>query len=83
MQMFSVLCQSFYLLCCSCSCEHYPLQDQDCAYNKSGKAAECRGYKEVKKGSEYALASAVAKVGPVSVGIDAMQSTFQFYKRGE
>lgn len=67
----------------SCLCEQCPLQDQQCAYNKSGKAAEIRGYKEVKKGSENALASAVAKVGPVSVGIDAMQSTFQFYKKGE
>ncbi|XP_076844522.1 cathepsin K-like [Brachyhypopomus gauderio] len=56
--------------------------DQQCAYNKSGKAAECRGFKEVQKGSERALMSAVAKVGPVSVGIDAMQSTFQFYKSG-
>ncbi|KAG7336002.1 hypothetical protein KOW79_000695 [Hemibagrus wyckioides] len=64
--------------------EAYPYvgEDQQCAYNKSGKAAECRGFKEVKKGSEYALASAIAKVGPVSVGIDAMQSTFQFYKKG-
>ncbi|KAG9276598.1 cathepsin K [Astyanax mexicanus] len=64
--------------------EAYPYvgEDQQCAYNKSGKAAACRGFKEVKKGSEGALTSAVAKVGPVSVGIDAMQSTFQFYKRG-
>ncbi|XP_062848544.1 cathepsin K [Trichomycterus rosablanca] len=64
--------------------EAYPYmgQDEPCAYNKSGKVAEIRRYKEVKKGSEYALASAVAKVGPVSVGIDAMQSTFQFYKSG-
>lgn len=64
--------------------EAYPYvgEDQQCAYNKSGKAAACRGFKEVQKGSERALTSAVAKVGPVSVGIDAMQSTFQFYKRG-
>uniref|UniRef100_W5LHM9 Cathepsin K n=1 Tax=Astyanax mexicanus TaxID=7994 RepID=W5LHM9_ASTMX len=64
--------------------EAYPYvgEDQQCAYNKSGKAAACRGFKEVKKGSEGALTSALAKVGPVSVGIDAMQSTFQFYKRG-
>uniref|UniRef100_A0A4W4DMM6 Cathepsin K n=1 Tax=Electrophorus electricus TaxID=8005 RepID=A0A4W4DMM6_ELEEL len=64
--------------------ESYPYvgMDQQCAYNKSGKAAECRGFKEVQKGSEKALMSAIAKVGPVSVGIDAMQSTFQFYKSG-
>ncbi|XP_066538545.1 cathepsin K [Hoplias malabaricus] len=64
--------------------EAYPYvgQDEQCAYNKSGKAAACRGYKEVQKGSERALTSAVAKVGPVSVGIDAFQPTFQFYKRG-
>ncbi|XP_053350967.1 cathepsin K-like [Clarias gariepinus] len=64
--------------------EAYPYvgQEQRCAYNKSGKAAQCQGFEEVKKGSEDALASALVKVGPVSVSIDAGQSTFQFYKSG-
>ncbi|XP_030637183.1 cathepsin K [Chanos chanos] len=60
----------------------YVGQDQQCAYSASGKAAECRGYKEVPEGNERALASALVKAGPVSIGIDATLSTFQFYKRG-
>lgn len=59
-----------------------PLQDQQCAYNSSARAATCKGYKEIPEGNERALTSAVAKVGPVSVGIDAMQSTFLYYKSG-
>lgn len=62
---------------------HYcPLQDQQCAYNSSARAASCKGYKEIPQGNERALTTAVAKVGPVSVGIDAMQSTFLYYKSG-
>lgn len=64
--------------------ESYPYvgMDEQCAYNVSGKAAACKGYKEIPQGNERALAAAVAKVGPVSVGIDAMQSTFLYYKSG-
>ncbi|XP_028837146.1 cathepsin K [Denticeps clupeoides] len=56
--------------------------NQSCQYTESGKAAGCKGYKEVKEGCERALMVAVAKAGPVSVGIDATLSTFQFYKKG-
>lgn len=59
------------------------LQDQPCRYNSSGMAAQIKGYKEVPKGNERALAVALFKVGPVSVGIDATQPTFQFYQRGQ
>lgn len=45
-------------------------------------AAQCKSYKEVPVGDEHALAVALYKVGPVSVAIDAMQSSFQFYKKG-
>lgn len=64
--------------------EAYPYvgEDQPCRYNSSGMAAQCKGYKEVPVGNEHALAVAVWKVGPVSVGIDAMQSSFQFYQKG-
>lgn len=58
------------------------LQDQPCHYNSSGIAADCKGFKEIPEGDERALAVALFKVGPVSVGIDATQSTFQFYQRG-
>ena len=54
----------------------------DLAYNVSGMTASCRGYKEIPEEDERALTVAVAKVGPVSVGIDATLSTFQFYQKG-
>ena len=44
--------------------------------------ASCRGYKEIPEEDERALTVAVARVGPVSVGIDATLSTFQFYQKG-
>lgn len=59
------------------------LQDQPCRYNSSGMAAQCKGFKEIPEGNERALAVALFKVGPVSVGIDATLSTFQFYQRGQ
>ncbi|TRY90438.1 hypothetical protein DNTS_018930 [Danionella cerebrum] len=64
--------------------ESYPYVgiDQQCAYNSSGRAASCKGFKEIPQGNERALTCALAKVGPVSVGIDAMQSTFLYYKSG-
>ncbi|KAK1151588.1 cathepsin K-like [Acipenser oxyrinchus oxyrinchus] len=64
--------------------EAYPYTGEqgECIYNKTGRAATCKGFKEIPEGSERALHSAVAKVGPVSVGIDATLSSFQFYKRG-
>ncbi|KAM6910416.1 uncharacterized protein FYW49_012343 [Xenentodon cancila] len=64
--------------------EAYPYigEDEPCRYNSSGMAAQCKGYKEVPEGDEHALAVALFKVGPVSVGIDATLSTFQFYQKG-
>ncbi|XP_053561461.1 cathepsin K [Bombina bombina] len=57
-------------------------EDEECKYDPAGKAAKCKSYKNVTEGSEKALKKAVATVGPVSVGIDASQSTFQFYSKG-
>ncbi|KAL4646759.1 cathepsin L-like [Arapaima gigas] len=64
--------------------EAYPYigQEEQCAYSQAGWAASCRGYKEIKLGDEWALQVALAKVGPVSVAIDASLYSFQFYKRG-
>lgn len=60
----------------------YVGEDQPCRYNSSGSMAEVKGFKEVPVGDERALAAAVYKVGPVSVGIDAALGTFQFYQKG-
>lgn len=64
--------------------EAYPYvgEDQPCRYNSTGMAAQCKGYKEIPVGNEHALAVAVWKVGPVSVGVDATLNTFQFYQKG-
>merc|ERR1712228_663993 len=45
------------------------------------KAGKITGYKDVTPNSEDALMAAVAE-GPVSIAIEADQSTFQFYKTG-
>ncbi|XP_054662344.1 cathepsin K isoform X2 [Grus americana] len=60
----------------------YVGQDESCMYNPRGKAAKCRGYREIPEGNEKALKRAVARIGPVSVGIDASLPSFQFYSRG-
>lgn len=52
-------------------------------YNPTGKAAKCRGYKEIPEGNEKALKRAVARVGPISVAIDASLTSFQFYSKGK
>lgn len=61
----------------------YPYQpfDNKCSYNKNKVVAKFKGYKDV-KGGEAGLKEAVAKIGPISVGIDASNPSFQFYKSG-
>ncbi|KAF5916192.1 hypothetical protein HPG69_010551 [Diceros bicornis minor] len=61
----------------------YVGQDESCMYNPTGKAAKCRGYREIPVGNEKALKRAVARVGPVSVAIDASLTSFQFYSKGK
>ncbi|XP_073423312.1 cathepsin K isoform X1 [Dendrobates tinctorius] len=63
---------------------YYPYigQDEGCLYNPSGKAAGCRGFKEIPKGDEKSLKRAVAQIGPVSVSIDASLPSFHFYSKG-
>lgn len=45
-------------------------------------AASCKGYEEVPVGDEKALGSTLYQVGPISVGIDAQLTSFQFYSKG-
>lgn len=60
----------------------YVGEDQPCRYNATGMAAQCSGYQELPVGDEHALAVALFKVGPVSVGIDATQTSFLYYSKG-
>lgn len=67
--------------CCCCRC-FLCVQDQPCQYSPQGMAASCKGYEEVPVGDEKALGSALYQVGPISVGIDAQLTSFQFYSKG-
>ena len=63
----------------------YPYQAQgplQCRFNRANVGATITGYKDVQSGSELALQTASAQIGPVSVAIDASHSSFQFYTKG-
>ncbi|XP_074547873.1 cathepsin L.1 [Halichoeres trimaculatus] len=60
----------------------YEAEDGQCRFNPATIGATCTGYVDVKEGDEDALKEAVATVGPVSVGIDASQMSFQLYESG-
>uniref|UniRef100_A0A3P9B5E1 Cathepsin L.1 n=1 Tax=Maylandia zebra TaxID=106582 RepID=A0A3P9B5E1_9CICH len=64
--------------------ESYPYEAEDgkCRYNPDNIGATSTGYTDVSQGDEDALKEAVATIGPVSVGIDASQMSFQFYESG-
>ncbi|CAN1123322.1 Senescence-specific cysteine protease SAG39 [Linum perenne] len=60
----------------------YDAADGTCNANKEGSsAAQINGYEDVPANSEAALLKAVANQ-PISVAIDAGDSSFQFYKSG-
>ncbi|XP_054278065.1 procathepsin L-like [Macrosteles quadrilineatus] len=54
---------------------------QDCRYNAKNKGASCSGHVDV-CGKEKALKQAVAKIGPISVSVDARFPAFQHYTGG-
>merc|ERR1719374_52365 len=65
--------------------ESYPYTaktGKTCLFNSSTIGATLTGWKDIKSGSEADLESAVAQVGPISVGIDASKPGFQMYKQG-
>jgi cathepsin L len=60
----------------------YEAQDGDCRFKADSVGATDNGFVDVTPGSEQDLASAIATIGPISVAIDASQSSFQFYSKG-
>jgi len=53
-----------------------------CKYKVADRGACIQSYVDIPTGNETALTAAIAAVGPVSVAIDASQSSFQFYESG-
>merc|ERR1711936_291408 len=62
----------------------YPYEGMDdtCRYHQEDKGATDIGFVDIPQGDEEALKAALATVGPVSIAIDASQSSFQFYSEG-
>lgn len=62
----------------------YPYQAKvsTCRFNVTDVGATDTGYIDITSGDESALQAASASVGPISVAIDASQSSFQFYHSG-
>jgi len=74
-----------YIMQCGIDTESsYPYvpETESCQYNAANIGAKITGYKDVTTGSEPALQTAVATIGPVSVAIDASHSSFQLYSGG-
>lgn len=62
----------------------YPYEGQTgaCRYNRANSAVQINGYVELPEGDEAKLLSAVASVGPISVGYEATGG-FMSYESGE
>ena len=64
--------------------ESYPYEgvQNTCRYRKEYCVATLSSYVDIPSGDEYSLQVAMATQGPVSLAIDASQSSFQFYRSG-
>ena len=60
----------------------YMGQDSFCHMNDVEKAFQIKGFMNVTSGSNDALKVAIAKHGPISVGIDASHKSLSFYSKG-
>lgn len=64
--------------------ESYPYEamDDECRYHREDRGATDIGFVDIPQGNEDALKAALGTVGPISIAIDASQSSFQFYSTG-
>ncbi|XP_015680118.1 cathepsin L1 [Protobothrops mucrosquamatus] len=53
-----------------------------CRYDPEKSVTRCSSFGQIQNGDEKGLQEAVAKIGPVSVGVDARSTKFRFYKSG-
>jgi len=60
----------------------YEAKDDTCRFQAKNVGATDTGFVNIKPQNETDLQNAIATIGPISVGIDASQSTFHFYKSG-
>jgi len=60
----------------------YEAIDEKCKFQRKSVGATLRNYTDIPSGSEADLKEAVATVGPISVAIDASQTSFQLYASG-
>jgi len=62
----------------------YPYEaiDNQCRFKAANVGATDTGFVDIKRANETDLQNAIATVGPISVAIDASQSSFHFYGSG-
>ncbi|KAF5887543.1 cathepsin L1-like, partial [Clarias magur] len=62
----------------------YPYQHREglCRYSPKGRAGSCSSFRMLPHANESVLLSAVAQIGPVSVGVNAKLASFHRYRSG-
>ncbi|XP_063039882.1 procathepsin L-like [Engraulis encrasicolus] len=60
----------------------YEARDSTCRFKSRYIGAYCRGYQRLAYNNERALQVALAKIGPVSVSVDASRDSFMRYSSG-
>jgi hypothetical protein len=58
------------------------MQQSTCRYDPKKSVARIKGYVKLESDDEKVLASAIAKIGPISVAVDFSSPQLQFYKKG-
>jgi cathepsin L len=60
----------------------YETKDDTCRFKSANVGATISSFKDIPQGDETSLTAAIASIGPISVAIDASQSSFQLYDGG-